>query len=95
MQIVIVDHNFHDGTWDVVAQLQKIFPGKIKLHARPGKLGLGSVFIDALGQCTSEYVILMDADLPQEPWIILKFIKKQRVTGTHTVSRSRYPPHIC
>ena len=90
MEIVIVDDNSPDGTQEVVAQLQKIYPGKIKLHARPGKLGLGSAYIDGLGQCTGEYVILMDADLSHHPKVIPEFIKKQRETGADIVTGTRY-----
>jgi dolichol-phosphate mannosyltransferase len=90
MEIVIIDDNSPDGTQDVVAQLQKIYPGKIKLHARPGKLGLGSAYIDGLGQCTGEYVILMDADLSHHPKVIPEFIKKQRETGADIVTGTRY-----
>ena len=90
MEIVIVDDNSPDGTQDVVAQLQKIYPGKIKLHARPGKLGLGSAYIDGLGQCTGEFVILMDADLSHHPKVIPEFIKKQRETGADIVTGTRY-----
>ena len=89
MEIVIVDDNSPDGTQDVVAQLQKIYPGKIKLHARPGKLGLGSAYIDGLGQCTGEFVILMDADLSHHPKVIPEFIKKQRETGADNVTGTR------
>ena len=90
MEIAIVDDNSPDGTQDVVAQLQKIYPGKIKLHARPGKLGLGSAYIDGLGQCTGEFVILMDADLSHHPKVIPEFIKKQRETGADIVTGTRY-----
>ena len=64
MEIVIVDDNSPDGTQDVIKQLQKIYgENKIKLLARPGKLGLGSAYIDGLKYCTGEFCILMDADL--------------------------------
>lgn len=64
MEVVIVDDNSPDGTQEVIKELQKIYGGdKIKLHARPGKLGLGSAYIDGLAKCTGNFVILMDADL--------------------------------
>ena len=63
MEIVIVDDNSPDGTQDVIKELQKVYPGKIVLHARPGKLGLGSAYIDGLDKCSGDYIILMDADL--------------------------------
>ena len=76
MEIVIVDDNSPDGTQDVVAQLQKVYPGKIVLHARPGKMGLGSAYIDGMKKCTGEFIILMDADLGHHPKFIKQFIDK-------------------
>jgi dolichol-phosphate mannosyltransferase len=35
----------------------------LRLLARPGKMGLGSAYIDGLKFCTGNFVILMDADL--------------------------------
>lgn len=63
MEIVIVDDNSPDGTQDVVRELQKVYIDKIVLHARPGKMGLGSAYIDGLSKCTGDFIILMDADL--------------------------------
>ena len=86
-----MDDNSPDGTQQVVAELQRIYgTEKIKLHARPGKLGLGSAYIDGLGKCTGEFVILMDADLSHHPKFIPEFIKKQRETGADIVTGTRY-----
>ena len=64
MEVVIVDDNSPDNTQGRVKELQKIYgEDKIVLHARPGKLGLGSAYIDGLKRCKGEYVVLMDADL--------------------------------
>ena len=63
---------------------------RIKLHARPGKLGLGSAYIDGLGKCTGEFVILMDADLSHHPKVIPEFIKKQKETNCDIVTGTRY-----
>ena len=63
MEVVIVDDNSPDGTQDVVKELQKAYPGKIVLHGRPGKMGLGSAYIDGLSKCSGDFIILMDADL--------------------------------
>jgi dolichol-phosphate mannosyltransferase len=63
MEVVIVDDNSPDGTQDVVRELQKAYGDKIILHGRPGKMGLGSAYIDGLSKCSGDYIILMDADL--------------------------------
>lgn len=63
MEIIIVDDNSPDNTQGAVRSLQLIYPNKIFLLARPGKMGLGSAYIDGLGLCTGNFVILMDADL--------------------------------
>ena len=63
LEVVIVDDNSPDGTQDIIRELQKIYGDKLKLHARPGKLGLGSAYIDGLSHCTGNFIILMDADL--------------------------------
>ena len=64
MEVVIVDDNSPDGTQERVKELIKIYGSdKIVLHARAGKLGLGSAYIDGLKKCKGKYIVLMDADL--------------------------------
>jgi len=60
------------------------------LHARPGKLGLGSAYIEGLATCTGNFIILMDADLSHHPKFIPEFIQKQQETGCDLVSGTRY-----
>ena len=55
------------GTSLVAEKLQKIYPSKIILHKRPGKLGLGSAYIDGLKFATGNFIVLMDADLSHHP----------------------------
>ena len=77
LEIVVVDDNSPDGTQKVVAQLQSIYPNKIILHGRSGKLGLGSAYIDGIKFCSGKFIILMDADLSHHPKYIPEFIQKQ------------------
>jgi len=53
---IIVEDNSPDGTLDVAKKLQKVF-GKEKLiiHARPGKMGLGSAYMDGLKHCNVQW----------------------------------------
>ena len=92
LEVVIVDDNSPDGTQDVIKELQKAYGEKIVLHARPGKMGLGSAYIDGLSKCKGKYVILMDADLSHHPKFIPDFIKKMKDTNCDLVTGTRYLP---
>ncbi len=59
----MVDDNSPDDTKSVVIQMQNLFGSKkIKLHSRPGKLGLGTALKEGCELCLGEYIITMDAD---------------------------------
>ena len=92
LEVVIVDDNSPDGTQDVIRELQKAYKDKITLHARPGKMGLGSAYIDGLSKCRGKYVILMDADLSHHPKFIPPFIAKMKETNCDLVTGTRYLP---
>lgn len=63
-EIIVVEDSSPDGTYEIALGLQKIFGDeKLKILKRPGKLGLGSAYIDGLKLVTGQFVILMDADL--------------------------------
>lgn len=92
---MIIDDNSPDGTQSIVKDLQKIYPGKIVtsiqvLHTRPGKLGLGSAYIEGIQFCSGDFVILMDADLSHHPKYIPQFIQKQTETHADIVTGTRY-----
>ncbi len=75
-EIVIVEDNSPDGTRRVAEDLQKALSADvIKILARPGKLVLGSAYIDGLKQCKGDFIILMDADMSHHPKYIPEFIK--------------------
>lgn len=92
LEIVVVDDNSPDKTAEVCQRLQKIYPDKIRLHQRPGKLGLGSACIEGLQFCSGNFVILMDADLSHHPKFIGKFIARQKETNCDVVTGTRYKP---
>lgn len=71
-----MEDNSPDGTLDVAKQLAKIFgENRIKILSRPGKMGLGSAYIDGLKLCSGEFVFLMDADMSHHPNHIPQFIQ--------------------
>eukprot|EP01053_Blabericola_migrator_P002653 Blabericola_migrator_1__2652@NODE_1752_length_3856_cov_389_225653_g1129_i0_p3_GENE_NODE_1752_length_3856_cov_389_225653_g1129_i0NODE_1752_length_3856_cov_389_225653_g1129_i0_p3_ORF_typecomplete_len240_score37_24Glycos_transf_2/PF00535_26/3_8e33Glyco_tranf_2_3/PF13641_6/2_6e20Glyco_transf_21/PF13506_6/2_7e03Glyco_transf_21/PF13506_6/0_0021Glyco_tranf_2_2/PF10111_9/0_006Glyco_tranf_2_4/PF13704_6/0_044CAP59_mtransfer/PF11735_8/0_27_NODE_1752_length_3856_cov_389_225653_g1129_i010311750 len=90
-EILIVDDNSPDGTATVCEQLQKAFSDiNLRLHRRPGKLGLGSAYMDALALVKGKFVILMDADLSHHPKFIPHMIETQKVYQADIVSGTRY-----
>ena len=50
---------------------QKVYgSGTIVIHQRPGKLGLGTAYVDGLKLARAPFVVLMDADLSHHPKFI-------------------------
>jgi glycosyltransferase involved in cell wall biosynthesis len=43
--------------------------------SRPGKLGLGSAYIDGLKKCRGNFIFLMDADMSHHPRHMPEFIR--------------------
>ena len=74
--MIIVEDNSPDGTLQVANKLRDIYgKDKIMILSRPGKMGLGSAYIDGLKLCTGEFVFLMDADMSHHPKHIPEFIR--------------------
>jgi len=90
-EIIVVDDNSPDKTYEVGQQLQTIYgQDKIILKKRSGKLGLGSAYRFGLESCSGDFVIVMDADLSHHPKYIPDFIKKQKECDYDIVTGSRY-----
>ena len=91
LEIVVVEDNSPDGTGEVVEELQKLYgEDKIILLKRPGKLGLGSAYMDGIKKCTGNFVIIMDADFSHHPKFIPKMINVQEDTDCDVVTGTRY-----
>ncbi|CAG9463142.1 unnamed protein product [Pedinophyceae sp. YPF-701] len=91
LEVVVVDDNSPDGTRDVVRKLQREYGSDVvKLRERPGKLGLGTAYKDGLTVVTGSWVVLMDADLSHDPRDIVRFVERQRETGSDIVVGTRY-----
>ncbi|GAM24338.1 hypothetical protein SAMD00019534_075130 [Acytostelium subglobosum LB1] len=90
-EVIIVEDNSPDGTLQIAQQLQKIIgEDKIKILSRPGKMGLGSAYMDGMKMATGNWIILMDADLSHHPKFIPQFIQKQKKYNTEIVTGTRY-----
>ena len=63
-EVIVVEDSSPDGTYDVALRLQALFGADVlKILKRPGKMGLGSAYIDGLSLVTGDFVFIMDADL--------------------------------
>lgn len=90
-EVVIVEDNSPDGTLAVAEELQKLYGSRhVVIHSRPGKMGLGSAYIDGLKLCKGDFVFLMDADMSHHPRDIPKFISKQKEEDFDVVTGTRY-----
>jgi len=90
-EIIIIEDNSPDKTIECVLEMQKLYGDKkIKILNRPGKLGLGSAYIDGSNLCSGDFIFIMDADFSHHPKFLIDFIKKQKETNADIVTGTRY-----
>jgi dolichol-phosphate mannosyltransferase len=70
LRILVVDDNSPDGTAETVRELASRYPGRISLHVRPRKMGLGSAYVTGFRLALedgAEAIAQMDADFSHPP----------------------------
>ncbi len=90
LDVLIIDDNSPDGTAEVVKAYQKQ-NSHVKLLERPGKLGLGTAYIEGFKYALQhgyEFIFEMDADLSHDPKDIPRFL--EAITDADLVIGSRY-----
>ena len=68
--ILVIEDNSPDGTADIVRKLQQVFPDRLFMVERKGKLGLGTAYITGFRWALEhgyEYIFEMDADFSHNP----------------------------
>ena len=93
--ILIVDDASPDGTALIVRKMIKENQSEfldIRILERIGKLGLGTAYIQGIGQIKAEceFVMEMDADLSHQPKYIVDFLKVAHLNNLDLVVGSRY-----
>lgn len=89
--MIIVDDNSPDNTLEAAQQLQAAYGAdKIVIKSRPGKMGLGSAYIDGLQLVRGDFVFLMDADMSHHPKYMASFIARQKEKDYDIVTGTRY-----
>ncbi|MCK9329726.1 MAG: polyprenol monophosphomannose synthase [Candidatus Cloacimonetes bacterium] len=90
LDILIVDDNSPDKTYEIVEKLQSSNT-KIKLIKRSGKLGLGSAYVEGFKYAlrnSYEGIIQMDADFSHDPTTIPIMLKE--INNYDLIIGSRY-----
>jgi len=91
--VLIVDDNSPDGTANIVEELQLVYPEKLFLEKRSGKLGLGTAYIHGFKWAlvkSYEYVFEMDADFSHDPVDLIRMYKTAKNEKLDMVIGSRY-----
>ena len=68
--VLVVDDGSPDGTAAIVKDMMEVFPGRVHIIERSGKLGLGTAYIAGFKWALKEgyeYIFEMDADFSHNP----------------------------
>lgn len=93
VDLLVIDDNSPDGTADVVQQLQSGYDDRINLIKRPGKLGLGTAYVQGFRFALEHdytYICEMDADFSHNPEDIPRLIAEVRSGNADVAVGSRY-----
>ncbi|PID95286.1 MAG: dolichyl-phosphate beta-D-mannosyltransferase [Bacteroidetes bacterium] len=92
LHILIVEDNSPDGTADIVKGLMELFPGRLFMEERKGKLGLGTAYIHGFKWALQRHyqcVFEMDADFSHNPADLLR-LREALSKGADLAIGSRY-----
>lgn len=91
--VLVIDDNSPDGTAEAVEKIAEIYPGRIFLERRAGKLGLGTAYIHGFKWALQRdygYVIEMDADFSHNPDDLTRLYHSCKDDGADVTIGSRY-----
>ncbi|MFH1633100.1 MAG: polyprenol monophosphomannose synthase [Chloroflexota bacterium] len=94
LKLIVVDDGSPDGTGDIAESLKDLYPGRLSVIHRSGKLGLGTAYIQGFRQALddgAEAVAQMDADLSHPPEKLVEMLAALQtcdmVIGSRYVAR--------
>jgi dolichol-phosphate mannosyltransferase len=91
--ILIIEDNSPDGTAAIVKQLQLVYPERLYMVERRGKLGLGTAYIAGFKWALAhkyQFIFEMDADFSHNPNDLLLLYKACAEEGADLAIGSRY-----
>lgn len=90
--LLVVDDASPDGTGELAEELAAV-DGRIRVHHRPGKMGLGRAYLDGFGVAIAagaERVVQMDADWSHDPAVLPTLLEPIERDEADLVIGSRY-----
>lgn len=91
--VLVVDDGSPDGTGLVAEHLKNVYPGRVEVIHRQGKLGLATAYLAGFRYGIMkgyDYICEMDADFSHDPQYLPAFIETARRRGADVVLGSRY-----
>lgn len=91
--VLVVDDGSPDGTGLVADHLKNVYPGRVEVIHRQGKLGLATAYLAGFRYGIMkgyDYICEMDADFSHDPQYLPAFIETARRQGADVVLGSRY-----
>jgi len=88
-EVIIVDDNSPDGTWEIAQQLQSTY-NNLEVLRRVDKRGLSSAVLDGFQIAKGKIIGVMDADLSHPPERIPEIVKPIIAGESDFVIGSRY-----
>ncbi len=91
--LLIIDDGSPDGTAKIVKEKMKLFPNRLHLEERAGKLGLGTAYIHGFRWAMRreyEYIFEMDCDFSHNPQDLVRLYSACAINGNEMAVGSRY-----
>jgi len=88
-EIIVVDDNSPDGTWEVVEKISQRYP-QVKIIRRINERGLTSAFKRGISESGGEIVCWMDCDLSMPPSVLKEMVNK--INSADIAVGSRFIP---
>lgn len=89
-ELIVVDDNSPDRTWEIAKKLSEQYP--VKVLRRAGKLGLASAVTDGYNIARGNLLCVIDSDLSHPPELIPKMLSAQKKMDADIVVGSRMVP---